>query len=156
MKYHTREGDYCSDECIQDAIIFPDRNGVICRKENLQFSRKSVIAIFYELDEITLTELDEIRESFKEINSENINNWINQISKKYPNILKVYKVPADLTGYRYADVNRWSAAYVERTRDDYYVYMYNRSYRSNDIIEHNIQALRNHISLLDYLKGGGN
>lgn len=79
------------------------------------------------------------------------------IQQKYPNIFAVYRVPARLTGYKYADVSSWDATYKAKTNDSFYTLcMYNRQLRSNDRIEKNILNLKEYMPLLDFLKGGDN
>lgn len=158
MKYHTREGNYCSDECMKDTIIFPNRNRVTCNKDALQFGSQSILAMFYDSnDTLSSTDLFTISESFKSINKIDINSWINMIQQKYPNIFAVYRVPARLTGYKYADVSSWDATYKAKTNDSFYTLcMYNRQLRSNDRIEKNILNLKEYMPLLDFLKGGDN
>ena len=76
---------------------------------------------------------------------------------KYPNVFTVYRIPARLTGWRYADASRWGANYTSRTSDGYYnLCLYDRNYRNNSHIEQNILDLQFRVPLLDYLKGGGN
>ena len=155
MKYHTKEGDYCSDECIKDTIIFPDRNHATCTKDSLQFNYGTVIAAFYDLGSLSSGTLFTISDSFKTVPKSQINAWIKGIEATYPDVFTFYKVPYGLTGYRYADVSRWSADYASRDGDGHYnLFMYARYFRNNDIIERNILNLKNHMPLLDYLKGG--
>ena len=98
-----------------------------------------------------------ISESFRSIDKTDINSWINTIQQKYPNIFAVYRVPAKLTAYKYADVSSWDATYKARTNDSFYILcMYNRQLRSNDCIERNILNLKEYMPLLDFLKGGDN
>lgn len=155
MKYHTREGDYCSDECIKDTIIFPNRNCVTCSKDALQFGYQSILALFYDSEALCPTDLFVISEAFRSIDKTGINSWINTTQLKYPGVFTVYRVPAGLTGYRYADTSSWDASYRSRTSDGFYTLcMYNRQRRSNSCIEENILNLRKRMPLLDYLKGG--
>jgi len=155
MKYHTKEGDYCSDECIKDTIIFPDRNHVTCTKDVLQLNHGTVIAVFYNPVSLTSSALFTISDSFKTVPKNQINTWIKGIEATYPDVFTFYKVPYGLTGYRYADTSRWSADFTSRNGDGYYnLFMYSRCFRNNDTIERNILNLKNHMPLLDYLKGG--
>ena len=156
MKYHTREGNYCSDECIKDTIIFPDRNRATCKKEDLQFNFQSVVAMFYDPNStLHSTDLLSISESFRSIDKSDINSWINTIQSKYPNMFTIYRVPAKLTNYRYADVSSWDATYKAKTDDNFYTLcIYNRQLRNNNHIEKNILSLKKYMPLLEYLKGG--
>lgn len=155
MKYHTSEGDYCSDDCIKDTIIFPLRNHVTCNKDYLQMSYGSYITMFYDSGSLSEGELLNISDSFKNVTKNSTSSWIQNIEKKYPEIFKIYKVPSSLTGYRYADTSKWDANFTSRSNDNYYyLCMYKRSYRSNSSIEDNIINLKTHMPLLDYLKGG--
>lgn len=160
LKYHTREGDYCSDECVADTIIFPNRNHTTCTKEALQFDYNSIVALFFNKDndfELTSSDMFTIVDSFKNINKRGINSWINTIQMKYPNVFTVYRIPARLTGWRYADASCWDANYTSRTSDGYYnLCLYDRNYRNNSHIEQNILDLQFRVPLLDYLKGGEN
>lgn len=160
LKYHTREGDYCSDECVADTIIFPNRNHTTCTKEALQFDYNSIVALFFNKDndfELTSSNMFTIVDSFKNINKRGINSWINTIQMKYPNVFTVYRIPARLTGWRYADASRWDANYTSRTSDGYYnLCLYDRNYRNNSHLEQNILDLQFRVPLLDYLKGGEN
>lgn len=158
MKYHTQEGNYCSDDCIKDTIIFPNRNRATCRKDSLQFGYRSVVAIFYD-SETTLSNNESfiISEDFRRINKTELSSWISAVQSNYPESIAVYKIPADLTGYKYADVSKWDANCVTKTNDGYYsLFMYRRNYRGNRHIEENILNLRTHMPLLDYLKGDDN
>jgi hypothetical protein len=156
MKYRIKEGNYCSDECVADTIIFPNRNHMTCAKEALQFGYDSIVAMFFDKDNFKLTSSDmsAITDSFKDIDKTDINSWINTIQTKYPNVFTVYRIPARLTGWRYADASRWSANYMSRTHDSYYdLCIYDRNH-CNSQIEQNILDLQFKMSLLDYLKGG--
>ena len=155
IKYHTHEGNYCSDECIRDTIIFPNRNNVTSKKDALQFNYNSILAIFYDEYILSASELFKISEEFRTINKDTISSWINNIKEKYGDIFEVYKVPSGLTGYRYADASRWAANFSTRSVDNYYTLcMYNRQYRSNNIIEQNILNLNIHMPLINYLERG--
>ena len=154
MKYHTHEGDYCSDECIKDTIIFPLRNNVTCNKDQLQMSYGSYITMFYDSDiSLSASELFNISDSFKNVTKDSISSWIQNIEKKYPTFFKIYKVPSGLIGYRYADTNRWDANFTSRSNDNYYyLCIYRRSYRNNNTIENNIINLTTYMPLLSYLE----
>jgi len=155
MKYHLREGNYCSDECVKDTIIFPNRNHVICDKDALQFNRGSVVALFYDRGTIESYQLNTISDSFRVIDKDHITSWIKGIEETYPNVFKFYKIPFGLTGYEYADASKWTADFMDNGGDGYFsVHIYRRQYRSNSIIEQNILNLKNRMPLLDYLKGG--
>lgn len=157
MKYHTREGDYCSDECIKDTIVFPLRNRITCSKDKLQMNYGSYITMFYdEVDAaLSASKLLTISDSFKSIGKEDLSSWIRGIQESYPGVFTFYKVPSGLTGYRYADSSKWDANFTSRSRDSYYhLCMYKRSYRNNSKIEENIINLKTYMPLLDYLEGG--
>ena len=153
MKYHTHEGDYCSDECIKDTIIFPLRNNVTCNKDQLQMNYGSYITMFYDNGSLSASELFNISDSFKNVTKDSISSWIQNIEKIYPTIFKVYKIPSGLISYRYADTNRWDANFTSRSNDNYYyLCIYRRSYRNNNTIENNIINLTTYMPLLSYLE----
>lgn len=156
IKYHIDNRYYCSDECVENTIIFPNHYRITCNKEDLQFGSRSIVAMFFDQDtSLNPADMILISETFKTINKTGVNSWINTIQSKYPGVFAIYRVPAGLTGYRYADTSSWDATYKSRTSDGFYTLcMYNRQCRNNKHIEENILNLKTHMSLLEYMKGG--
>ena len=152
MKYRTKEGNYCSDDCIKDTIIFLLRNRTTCTKDQLAFDFHSIVACFYDPAEFKPDELLSISESFNDFEKRTVDDFIKKIESTYKGKIRIYKVPYGLCGYRYADVSRWGAEYTSKTFDKYYImYMYNILSRNNDLVEQNIINLKTRIPLLEYL-----
>ena len=153
MKYRTKEGDYCSDDCVKDTVIFPLRNRTTCTKDQLAFNFNSIVACFYEPAEFEKpSELLSISESFKDFEKETVDDFIKKIEDTYKDKIRIYKVPFGLCGYRYADASRWGAEYTSKTFDGYYTLcMYNILARNNSLVEQNIINLKTRIPLLEYL-----
>lgn len=156
MKYHTFAGNYCSDECIKDVIVFPNYNNAICKKENLQFGYYSDIVMFFDKEnQLPFRKMLAICDSFGEIDKTEINSWIRTIQSEYSDIFKIYRVPAALADWNFANITDWNSEFITHTKDRHYnLYVYDRSNSKSRQIEKNILNLDLKIPLLEYLKGG--
>lgn len=155
-KYHTRYGVFCSDYCVEDTIVFPLFNKV-CRKENLQFNYQSKIAIFCDDTDFPKTTIFNIMTDFHNVKKEEVDKWIDQTKIAYPQF-RFYKIPKDLSGYRFADIEYSHPANSHTNADCYYTLYFFKTESgiryNNRVVEERIKNLENRFYLTDYLKGG--
>lgn len=148
-KYYTKIGTFCSDQCLHNSIIFPNRNHQICLKDNLQFTSGSKICLFVD-EKLDPQDWEKISQSFVKTTYNDINNWFYQW-KNYKDI-RLYKVPRELCGYRFADIACFSSSLCE-TNQDYscnLLFYFNISDKYKRI-EERIQNLKEYIPLKEYL-----
>ena len=153
-KYHTRFGTFCSDDCAKDTIVFPLRRSS-CRKENLQFSSGSQVCLFANEGTITVDEWNHLINSFSNLRSNEINEWIRKQKDIFKDRVRIYKVPKVLTEYRYADSAYYSCS--EYTFDDdnwWKLCLYVDNDNRYGIREERIRQIQKRMPLLEYLEGG--
>jgi len=155
IKYHTQYGNYCSDECIKDIVIFPDvkRGCNLCLKEELQMRLNSKIALFLDKS-ISQEDVNYLKESFRR-NGDilySLDNWIQNCLASYG--ARIYKVPRVLTQYEYTGMKYGSCSYHSES-SIYSLYVYDLESSPHFWrYEEKIKQFMNRISLFDYVKGG--
>lgn len=159
-KYHTNLGYFCSDSCIENAIIFP-RRGTICRKDELQFSYGSQVCLFADEGTITSEERIDLIYSFAKINADQVYDWIEEQKLKFQQRIRIYKIPKALTSYPYADTAySASTAYYAcseymKSCDNYWgLLLYIDNDRRYKTKEERIISLQKRMPLVEYLEGG--
>jgi hypothetical protein len=158
FKYHTKFGNFCSDECIADTIIFTDlRKRIsgrlpICRKEDLQFGFNGKIVIFFNPDTINRYDILDLQSTFRKIETkEEENEWIRNVKKRFGDDISLYKVPYALSNYQYADIYPEDNS-TRNHNTGTGLCIYERGHNRYDQIEDRILKLRERMPLLDYMK----
>ena len=148
----TSYGTFCSEECMKDMVVFYKLpNKPACKKDNLVFGRNSYVVLFMSED-MTAEDVGKIRDDFYDTRSEDINMWVNELRKHYP-AAQINKVPAGLSGYQFANVNRWYTYVSTPNYDCKYellVYPYDPEYAAK---QEKIKNLAYRKPLIDLLKG---
>lgn len=152
-KYHTRFGAFCGDKCAEEVIVLPDFNyPKFCLKDDLQMSYGSKVIIFADDGKLSAKDLFILAESFSEINKEDVISWIQSSLCKYD--IRIYRVPAELCAWYYADLSNYSCTMSKSTTDKYYwLNIYSGTTDTFKWHEENIHKLSKRVPLLEYLKG---
>ena len=159
IKYNTRYGKFCSDNCCSNYIYFPKFDRVVSKKDFAE-ENNSIYTIF--THNLTDKECMEIVNKFHNcLNKNEIARLIADIKSEYKDAIKIKHISSVLSGYAFlrlkpVDVSYYSDIYPT-TGGVYRLYLYQYdSYSSDDHIkkiEDQIDNLADRISLLDYLKG---
>ena len=158
IKYNTRYGKFCSDNCCSNYIYFPEFDRVVSKKDFAE-ENNSIYTIF--THNLTDKQCMEIVNKFHNcLNKNEIAYLIADIKSKYKDAIKIKHISSMLSGYAFlrlkpVDTNYCSDIYTTTGSYRLYLYQYD-SHSSNDHIkkiEDQVDNLANRISLLDYLKG---
>lgn len=167
IKYNTIFGKFCSKDCIDDYIVFPDINYVYrnniypnnfhplsCKKDDMVFGRYGCIALFVDPDTLSDDELLYLETEFaKGTCADDAQIFIRNTYQKYLNLnISFYKVPEM---FPYCGIIRFLSAdnYHEIYDSDWNIRLYIiKRISQNDIeLEKKIKALRSFVSLREYL-----
>ena len=158
-KYYTHFGIFCSDKCAEEIIVLPKfKRPTICTKDDLQFSYRSRIVIFSDKD-ISYKERQNICDDFnKNAEKDGINTWIQNCLANPAYNFRIYKIPAKLCDWSYANISNMECTdYRASASGQYYLNIFNLDCNGHfKYKEKIVQQLSEKISLLEYLKEGKN
>ena len=148
-KYKTRFGHFCSDECVNDAVILPDFCNAICTKEDLAYIKGSHIVIFDEDGMFEIPDIWAIQKEFIELTKDEIPRWIHE--SELLKGKKVYRVPAAIASWKYANIP--TSTGVRKNADETY-YLSFVDQCCSVYLRNNIKRTEKRLLLTEYLKGG--
>lgn len=160
VKYNTRYGRFCSDKCCSNYVYFPKFDRAILKDELIEDYNALHMIFAYDL---TRNQCEEIMDEFQRCNDKyEVLDLMLNIKSKYKDKVKVKRISEKVSDFYFLNLKQRDATYSGRSyvskcrlfiyRYDPLASIFNARFKK---IESQLDDLKDRISLLDYLKGGG-